>query len=180
MTSSLAAIAHTVHERYKTKYFELDVRLANVLGHKLDAKSNALRPDNLCGIVWRAIIEYCDSDRVQLALKQVILTDIAEADVTLGSSGDDLLIDLGQGEVLTVTLQLTDNQRNGLEIIEFSDGTTWDRVRIRNEMVEDLSATGEAIGTQRDETYVHETGEGSYRITDFDFFVRRVCMCGQE
>ena len=98
----LSAIAHTVHERYKTKYFELDVRLANVLGHKLDAKSNALRPDNLCGIVWRAIVGCCDSDRVQLALKQVILGDIAPLIGELYKAINDTLDESGAQRIFDV------------------------------------------------------------------------------
>ncbi|MEM7211591.1 MAG: calcium-binding protein, partial [Pseudomonadota bacterium] len=102
---------------------------------------------------------------------RLILTDVGEGSVTLDRNGTDLLIDLGQGETLMVTNQLDDDERDGIEVIEFQDGTEWDRVRIRNELVEDLADTGEAIGTQLNETYVHETGEGSYRITDYDFFV---------
>ena len=98
----LTAIAHAVQERYKTKYFELDVRLANVLGHKLDAKSNALRPDNLCGIVWRAIIGCCDSNRVQLALKQVILSDIAPLIGELYKGINDTLDEAGAQRIFDV------------------------------------------------------------------------------
>ncbi|MEM9063562.1 MAG: calcium-binding protein, partial [Pseudomonadota bacterium] len=102
---------------------------------------------------------------------RLILTDVTQEMITLGRTGNDLEIDLGQGEVLTLGLQLTANERDGIEVLQFSDGTEWDRRRIRDEMVDDLSATGTATGTERDETYIHDTGDGSYRIVDFDLFV---------
>ncbi|MEX2479281.1 MAG: DUF1631 family protein [Gammaproteobacteria bacterium] len=69
----ISAVAHTIEERYKAKFFELNVRLANVLGHPLDTRTNPLVPGSMCRIFWQAVTIYCDSPRIQQALQQVML-----------------------------------------------------------------------------------------------------------
>ena len=37
-------------------------------------------------------------------------------------------------------------------------------------MVADQKATGSVVGTENDEHYVHSLGDGSYNITDYDYY----------
>ncbi|MCP5201570.1 MAG: DUF1631 family protein [Gammaproteobacteria bacterium] len=72
----VTTLAHTVEERYKTRFFELNVRLANVLGHPLDAATNPLVPSNLCRIFWAAVLDSCASPRIERHLQQVMLREV--------------------------------------------------------------------------------------------------------
>ncbi|MGE0486070.1 MAG: DUF1631 family protein [Gammaproteobacteria bacterium] len=69
----VTSLAHTVEERYKTRFFELNVRLANVLGRPLDATTNPLVPGNLCRALWGAVTTARTSPRVEKYLQQVML-----------------------------------------------------------------------------------------------------------
>jgi hypothetical protein len=75
--AGIAAIAHAVEERYKSKFFELSVRLANVLGRPLDANVNPLVPARACGILWQAATNYCDSARVRKQLRATMTGRVA-------------------------------------------------------------------------------------------------------
>jgi hypothetical protein len=72
-SARVTTLAHTVEERYKTRFFELNVRLANVLGHPLDAATNPLVPGNLCRTLWAAVTAARTSPRVEKHLQQVML-----------------------------------------------------------------------------------------------------------
>ena len=93
--ATLVAIAHAAEERYKLKLFELNVRVANVIGHPLDNKSSPLVPTNACRILWQATVDYCDSPRVRRALQEAmrarvvpLLGELYEAlDKTLDQEG---------------------------------------------------------------------------------------------
>jgi hypothetical protein len=74
--ATVIAIAHAAAERYKLKLFQLNVRLANVIGHPLDAESNPLVPLTACRLFWRATVSYCDSPRVRRCLNDTLRTRI--------------------------------------------------------------------------------------------------------
>ncbi len=72
----IVALAQRVEERYKSQFFELSVRLANVLGHQLDDRANPLVPGGACRIFWEAVTSYSDSGRVQKQLHQAMLARV--------------------------------------------------------------------------------------------------------
>jgi len=104
----VSAVAHTIEERYKTKFFELNVRLANVLGHPLDQHANPLVPSSICRIFWHAVTAYCDSPRIQKALQHVMLLAVgpligelyAALNVTLDEHGAQRIFDVRQDDRL--------------------------------------------------------------------------------
>jgi hypothetical protein len=104
----VSAVAYTIEERYKTKFFELNVRLANVLGHPLDQHSNPLVPGAICRIFWHAVTAYCDSPRIQKALQQVMLQAVgpligelyAAINATLDDHGAQRIFDIRQDDRL--------------------------------------------------------------------------------
>lgn len=69
----IAAVAQALEEQYRSQFFELNVRLANVLGHQLDAARNPLVPSNACRIIWQAVVNYSDSQLVQKHLRYTLL-----------------------------------------------------------------------------------------------------------
>ena len=68
----IVAIGHAAAEKFKLKLFQINVRLAGVLGHTLDPEDNPLQPATACRILWRATVEYCDSPRVRRCLHDAI------------------------------------------------------------------------------------------------------------
>lgn len=100
--SRITALAHTTEERYKSKYFELDVRLANVIEHPLDRDKNPLAPATACRILWQATVTYCNSVEVQRALQNAIQKRITpllgemyeELHKTLDKAGAQRIFDL--------------------------------------------------------------------------------------
>ena len=101
---------------------------------------------------------------------RLVFTDLNPSDVTLSRSGNDAVLSFANGETITLVRYLDENLRYSIETIEFADGTTWDHTAFRNQMVSDMKATGTVVGTDRDETYVHNSGDGSYTITDYDYY----------
>ena len=101
---------------------------------------------------------------------RLILTDMLASDVTLSRIDTDLALHLSSGETITLEQQLNTDNRMGVEIIEFSDGSTWNRTQILNESVDAQKITGVIRGTQQDETYSHAQGDGSTRLTDYDYW----------
>lgn len=102
--SRITALAHTAEERFKAKYFELDVRLANVIEHPLDRDSNPLAPATACRILWRATVTYCDSAETQRALQTAIQKRVTpllgemyeELHKTLDNAGAQRIFDMSK------------------------------------------------------------------------------------
>ncbi len=100
----ITALAHAVEERYKSKFFELNVRLANVLGRPLDNEANPLVPGNACRILWHGVIAYADSTRVEKQLQQTMMKNVMpligelyEAiNATLDEQGAQRILDVRQ------------------------------------------------------------------------------------
>ena len=70
--ATILAIGHATAEKFKLKLFQLNVRLAGVLGHTLDPEDNPLQPVTTCRILWSSTVEYCDSPRVRRCLHDAI------------------------------------------------------------------------------------------------------------
>lgn len=68
----ITALAHVAEERYKSKLFELNIRLKDVVGHRMDNELNPLYPSAVCRTFWEATIEYCDSPRIRRQLRAAI------------------------------------------------------------------------------------------------------------
>ena len=98
----IAAIAHTVEERYKAQVFELNVRLANVIGHPLDAETNTLLPGTICRILWRAITHHAKSARAHKTLQRVLLDDVVPLIGELYQAINETLDDEGAGRIFDV------------------------------------------------------------------------------
>lgn len=98
----ITAIAHTVEERYKAQVFELNVRLANVIGHPLDAETNTLLPGTICRILWRAITHYASSARAHKTLQRVLLEDVMPLIGELYQAINETLDEEGAGRIFDV------------------------------------------------------------------------------
>ena len=85
--ATIAALAHVAEERYKSKLFELNIRLKDVVAHRMDNESNPLYPTAACRIFWDATIEYCNSRRVRRHLQEAITARVVPL---LGEIYDEL------------------------------------------------------------------------------------------
>ncbi len=70
--ATILAIGHAAAEKFKLKLFQLNVRLAGVLGHPLDPDANPLQPATACRILWQATVDFCDSPRMRRCLHDAI------------------------------------------------------------------------------------------------------------
>ena len=100
---------------------------------------------------------------------RLVFTDLTAAQVSVGRQGNSLVLHLPNGEAITILNQLDDSLRSSIEFFEFSDGTILTEADIRNRMVSDMKVTGEVVGTENSEVYTHTAGDGSHRITDYDY-----------
>lgn len=66
------AAACTAAERYKTHLFELNVRLKDVIGHRMDGDANPLNPVPACRLFWAGTLEHCDSPLVREGLGDAV------------------------------------------------------------------------------------------------------------
>lgn len=107
---------------------------------------------------------YLGSDRL-------LFEDLTQDDVTVGRLNNDAVLVLSTGESIRLLQQFNESQRNSIEVIEFSDGTTWDTAEIRQQLVSDAKPSGHVEGTELDETYFHASGDGSYTISDYDYWL---------
>ncbi len=89
--SRIVAVGHAAEERHKAKYFALNVRLANVIGHPLDPAKNPLVPANACRILWEATVSHCDSPHVQRSLQHALQNRIVPLLGELYQALDDTL-----------------------------------------------------------------------------------------
>ena len=70
--ATITALALVAEEHYKSTLFELNVRLKDIVGHRMDNESNPLYPTAACRTFWEATIEFCDSPRVRRHLQGAI------------------------------------------------------------------------------------------------------------
>lgn len=101
---------------------------------------------------------------------RLVFTDFNLSDAAFSqTSGEDLVITLSNGEVITIKDGLREYSQNWVEEIEFADGTVLDMNAIRAKSISDQKASGSVLGTEFGETYFHTSGDGSYMITDHDY-----------
>ena len=100
---------------------------------------------------------------------RLVFTNATASEITLSRHDNALILQLSNGESITILDQLDNDLRRSIEFFEFSDGTVLTEAQIRDRMVSDMKATGNVVGTENSETYVHTTGDGSYKITDYDY-----------
>jgi Haemolysin-type calcium binding protein related domain/RTX calcium-binding nonapeptide repeat (4 copies) len=101
---------------------------------------------------------------------KLILADVNPAGIKVSRTGNDMVLTLANGEKITLVRQLDENLRHGIESFQFANGTVLTEAEMRNRMVSDMKAAGVVTGTENDETYVHRLGDGSYKVTDYDFW----------
>jgi len=67
-------------QRFETELagrsFDVNVRLANVLGRRIDEIENPLVPAVMCRMLWQSVIEYCESPRMHTCLHSTLVRDI--------------------------------------------------------------------------------------------------------
>ncbi len=98
---------------------------------------------------------------------RLVFTDVNPGDVSFSrGAGDDLLITLPNGEVVTIRHHFKWGGDFDMELIEFADGTILGADAIRNRTVADMVSSGLVVGSMYAETYVHTSGDGSYTIFD--------------
>lgn len=68
----VAVLGNGARERFKVQFFELDVRLANVVGHVLDSQVNSIAPEVACSILWSGITRFADSPNVRRYLRKAM------------------------------------------------------------------------------------------------------------
>jgi hypothetical protein len=101
----IAALGHSAEERFKMAFFQLDVRLANIVGHALDREVNSLAPAVACRIMWRGVTAFHDPPQVQKFLRKTMQTklipllgELIEAQQqTLDAAGAETYFDLNNG-----------------------------------------------------------------------------------
>ena len=93
-------------------------------------------------------------------LDQLMLVGINPDGVSVSYSGDDVILTLSNGEVITLQDQLDRIGYYGVEKVVFADGTVWNRQGL-------MKANGLVVGTYKGDTYTHTSGEGSYTIADY-------------
>ena len=98
---------------------------------------------------------------------KLIFTNITSAQAKFAqNAGQDLIITLTNGEIITITDHFVASGYFDMELIQFSDGTILDAQGIRDKTVSDMKSTGAVIGSAFSETHRHTLGDGSYSITD--------------
>jgi hypothetical protein len=102
---------------------------------------------------------------------RLTFTNIPLSEVRFHNAGGDNLrvTHLPSGNQITIVDMLEVQQQFEIEQFVFSD-TTLNTLQIRNKMVADMKPSGTVTGTQLLEQYVHTTGDGSYTITDYDYW----------
>ena len=82
---------HAAKQRFEAalagKSFEVNVRLANVVGRRIDNIENPLVPGVMCRILWQAITAHVDSAHVQACLRETLVNHVI---ALLGDLYDDL------------------------------------------------------------------------------------------
>ncbi len=76
-SAGLQATVRRVQATVQRQSFEVNIRLADVLGHRVDNEENPLLPGVMCRMLWDSTIEYCDTPRVQRHLQEAIWRRIA-------------------------------------------------------------------------------------------------------
>ncbi len=95
--------------------------------------------------------------------------DLMPEEIIFRNNGDDTLqIVTESGDTVSILGQLERHSWTRIEEISFADGTILDLQAIRDKVVADARDTGFVTGTEHAENYVHTSGDGSYRITDYD------------
>ncbi len=99
---------------------------------------------------------------------KLVLADRLSTEVTATRVGEDLLLDLGNNEVVTIANQFAFDQRLRIEMIEFSNKETWTKAEIDELTHSPQKSTGTVTGTKSNDWFVHKQGDGSYQIVDID------------
>ncbi|KZL23318.1 Hemolysin, plasmid [Pseudovibrio sp. WM33] len=94
--------------------------------------------------------------------------DVNSDDVSYGRSGNNLIIHLPNGEEITVVRQLDSDGDRSVESFVFADGVTLTQDEVRGRLMADMKASGAVLGTEKDESYVHTQGDGTYSIAEPD------------
>ncbi len=69
-SAALAAAVQHIEDALKSRVFELNIRLANVLAQKLDTTNNPLLPARLCRTLWESVTEHVDNANVRRCLRE--------------------------------------------------------------------------------------------------------------
>ncbi len=96
------------------------------------------------------------------------LTDLNQADIELSTVGNDLfLTDLTTGQLIEIDEQFYSTSANyGIEVIEFADGTTWDRATIKaNAWIRGTDANDSIDVAGGDDTFFGGLGDDNIRST---------------
>ncbi|WP_174139116.1 calcium-binding protein [Parasulfitobacter algicola] len=72
---------------------------------------------------------------------RLVFSDLTPADVTVGRDGQNLLLSLANGEVITIVNHLNGDTPWAIETIEFADGTTWDHAASQAQISTRLMST---------------------------------------
>ncbi|MEM1377074.1 MAG: calcium-binding protein, partial [Pseudomonadota bacterium] len=98
----------------------------------------------------------------------LVLQDLAPSDVAFSHlASGDLQITLTNGETVRVVDHFW-NSLSAIDGIEFADGTILNYAGIQAKSAEDQKATGFVRGTDTSDIYVHNSGDGSYSIQEYD------------
>ncbi|QHQ35808.1 BapA/Bap/LapF family prefix-like domain-containing protein [Algicella marina] len=105
------------------------------------------------------------------ATDTLTFTDQASTDVTMVQNAYDLVITTSGGETITIDNYFDTDQDYNIEELVFTDGVTLNWQGVRDRSVADQVAEGYAVveGTELRENYVHNSGDGSYTIRDYDY-----------
>ncbi|WP_208994606.1 calcium-binding protein, partial [Pseudovibrio sp. WM33] len=97
---------------------------------------------------------------------RLIMTGITTDDVMLSRNEYDVVIQIDNGEEVTLKNFLNKSTSFGVSFFEFADGTVWQKSDLRQQLIEDMKSSGTVIGTEFDDRYEHKDGDGPYTITE--------------
>lgn len=95
------------------------------------------------------------------------LHDVDPLSVKVEGFGADLVFTYPDGESVRVIEQRNVPTHNGVELVNFDDGTQWDREKLVELAIEEGMRSGHAEGSKMPETYVIEGDTGSFLLHDY-------------
>jgi Ca2+-binding RTX toxin-like protein len=105
---------------------------------------------------------------------RLVLTDINANDVSLLRDGNHVTLeihetapDAGDGGSIRLVNNLDDYFSQGVEAVEFADGTTWTRATMRDMLLTSTPGNDTLVGFDTSDTYVYSPGSGHDTIIDY-------------
>ena len=97
---------------------------------------------------------------------RILLQNILSAEAQLSRAGQDLILNLGQSDQITVRNYFSTMGWNKVEHVEFSDGVVWDGVQMNSAAIRGTSGNDTLSGGNLSESNTYIGGKGDDTFTD--------------